>query len=66
MTNEELLEEIKKLIEENKRYEPCPCPYPQPYYPLPCPIPTLPYPTTPWYPTYPIYTTSEGIYYEIV
>ena len=52
MTDEKLLEEIRKIIEENRRYEPYPypypCPYPYPYYPQP------------WYPTYPIYVNGTG------
>ena len=56
MTNEELLEEIKKLIEENKKYEPypCPCPQPNPY--------PYPYPYQPWYPTYPYSPTGSPVY----
>ena len=47
MTDRELLEEIKRMIEENQEYQPCPCPYP--YYPQP------------WYPTYPIWVrTTDG------
>lgn len=57
MTDKELLKEIKKMIEENKKYQPYP--YPYPYYPpcpcpCPCPQPCIPY--NPWYPEYPIIT----------
>ena len=53
MKDKELLEEIRKLIEENKKYQPYPCPYPY-YPPCPCPQPYFPY--NPWYPDYPIVT----------
>lgn len=49
MTDRELLEEIKRMIEENQKYQP---------YPYPCPCP---YPQPTWYPTYPIWIrTPDG------
>lgn len=44
---EELIDEVKKLIEEIKKYNPQPyCPYPYPTIPYP----NYPYPTYPYYP----------------
>ena len=57
MTDKELLEEIKKMIEENQKYQPCPCPCPYPR-PNPCPYPYPYHP--PWYLTYPTWVSTTN------